>query len=141
MVDEAGAPLAGATIRVGSLDTETTATGAYALAGLARHTALVGVELDGLYLGDDITFITGPFFSPAMYRELVMPSARKICDYVHDNGGHVYFHSDGNNWQLIPLLIEAGIDMLDPLEVKAGMDLRELKDAFGRQQPFSSNLA
>jgi len=99
-----------------------------------------GVKLDGLFVADDITFITGPFFSPAMFRELVMPGEKKLYDYVHEWGGHVYRHTDGNNWKFIPLLIEAGIDFLDPLEVKAGMDLRELKDAFGRRLVWVGNI-
>lgn len=99
-----------------------------------------GVKLDGLYVADDITFITGPLFSPAMFRELVLPGEKKLYDYMHEWGGHVYRHTDGNNWKCIPLLIEAGIDFLDPLEVKAGMQLRELKDTFGRQLVWVGNI-
>jgi uroporphyrinogen decarboxylase len=99
-----------------------------------------GVTLDGVFMDEDITFINGPFFSPAMYRDLVMPSAKKLYGYVHDFGGHVYRHTDGDNWKLIPLMIEAGIDFLDPLEVKAGMDLQKAKDAFDRQVVWVGNI-
>lgn len=99
-----------------------------------------GIKLDGLFVADDITFITGPFFSPAMFRELVLPAEKKMYDYVHGWGGHVFRHTDGNNWKLIPLLIETGIDFLDPLEVKAGMDLQALKDAFGRRLVWVGNI-
>ena len=99
-----------------------------------------GVKLDGIFMDDDITFITGPFFSPAMFRELVMPSAKRLYGYVHDFGGHVYRHTDGNNWKFIPLMIEAGIDFLDPLEVKATMDLQQLKEAFDRQLVWVGNI-
>jgi len=99
-----------------------------------------GIKLDGVFMDDDITFINGPFFSPAMFRELIMPSAKKLYGYVHDSGGHVYRHTDGNNWKLIPLMIEAGADFLDPLEVKAGMDLQKLKDAFDRKLVWVGNI-
>jgi uroporphyrinogen decarboxylase len=99
-----------------------------------------GIKLDGIFVADDITFITGPLFSPAMFRDLIMPGEKQMYDYMHDCGGHVYRHTDGNNWKLIPLLIEAGIDFLDPLEVKAGMDLQELKDAFGRKLVWVGNI-
>lgn len=99
-----------------------------------------GIRLDGVFIADDITFITGPFFSPAMFRELVMPGEKTIYDYTHECGGHVYRHTDGNNWAFIPLLIETGIDFLDPLEVKAGMDLRALKKAFDRQLVWVGNI-
>lgn len=108
--------------------------------GMVELLRAQGIKLDGLFVADDITFITGSFFSPAMYRELVMPGEKKMYDYVHDWGGHVYRHTDGNNWKLIPALIEAGIDFLDPLEVKAGMDLQALKDAFGRKLVWVGNI-
>ena len=100
-----------------------------------------GINLDGLFVADDITFVTGPFFSPAMYRELIMPGEKKMYDYIHDCGGHVFRHTDGNNWKLIPLMIEAGVNFLDPLEVQAGMDLQEVKDAFGRKLVWCGNIA
>ena len=99
-----------------------------------------GITLDGIFVCDDITFITGPFFSPAMYRELVMPAAKRLYAYIHDNAGHVYRHTDGNNWKLIPLMIEAGVNFLDPLEVKAGMALGELKEAFDRELVWVGNI-
>ncbi|MDD5707030.1 MAG: uroporphyrinogen decarboxylase family protein [Kiritimatiellae bacterium] len=98
------------------------------------------IRLDGIFQYDDVTFITGAMFSPAMYRNLIMPFEKQLYDYVHGNGGHVYRHTDGNNWKLLPHLIEAGIDFLDPLEVKAGMDLREVKEAFGRQAVWVGNV-
>jgi len=108
--------------------------------GMLELLRAAGINNDGIFQYDDITYITGPFFSPAMYRELIMPSEKRLYNYVHDHGGHVYRHTDGNNWTLLPLLLGAGIDFLDPLEVKAGMDLQEVQAAFGRKAVWVGNV-
>ena len=69
--------------------------------------------------------------SPAMYRAQLFPAHKKIFDFAHSCGLPVVLHSDGMIEALAPSLIEAGIDCLQPLEVKAGMDLLRLKQRFG----------
>jgi uroporphyrinogen decarboxylase len=69
--------------------------------------------------------------SPAMYRELIYPAHRKVFDFAHARKLPVVLHCDGFVEPLVPCLIEAGIDCLQPLEVKAGMDLLRLKRDFG----------
>ena len=71
--------------------------------------------------------MNGPFFSPAAYRALEFPAQKRMCDFFHARGLPVILHTDGNVWKLIPMLIEAGFDCLQPCEVKAGMDLVALK--------------
>ena len=71
--------------------------------------------------------------SPAMYRALLFPAHKKLFDFAHGCGLPVVLHCDGYVEPLIPSLIEAGIDCLQPLEVKAGMDLLKLKKRFGDQ--------
>jgi len=86
---------------------------------------------DGLWVWDDLGFRNRPFMSPAMYRELLFPAHRHLFEWAHDRGLPVILHSDGFVEPLIPSLIEAGIDGLQPLEVKAGMDLLRIKREFG----------
>ena len=88
---------------------------------------------DGLWVWDDLGFKGRPFMSPAMYREQLYPAHKKLFDFAHSCGLPVVFHCDGYVEALIPSLIEAGIDCLQPLEVKAGMDLLKLKQRFGDQ--------
>jgi uroporphyrinogen decarboxylase len=57
-----------------------------------------------------------------------------------DKGLSGILHSDGNLWPLIPHFIEAGINCVQPLEVKAGMDVRELKRRFGDQLAFMGGI-
>ncbi len=82
---------------------------------------------DGLWAWDDLGYKNGPFMSPAMYREFIFPAHQRLFDFAHSRGLPVILHSDGCVAPLIPQLIEAGVDALQPLEVKAGMRLPELK--------------
>ena len=88
---------------------------------------------DGLWVWDDLGFKNRPFMSPAMYRALVFPAHKKLFDFAHGRGLPVVLHCDGYVEPLIPALIEAGINCLQPLEVKAGMDLLRLKQRFGER--------
>jgi len=88
---------------------------------------------DGLWVWDDLGFRNRPFMSPKMYRALVYPAHKKLFDFAHSCGLPVVLHCDGYVEALIPSLIEAGISCLQPLEVKAGMDLLKLKKRFGDQ--------
>jgi len=86
---------------------------------------------DGLWVWDDLGFKQRPFMSPGMYREIVFPAHKRLFDFAHGKGLPVVLHCDGLVESLIPSLIEAGINCLQPLEVKAGMDLLKIKKAFG----------
>ena len=86
---------------------------------------------DGLWIWEDLAFKQRPFLSPAMYRGLLFPAHRRIFEWAHARELPVIFHSDGFVEPLLPQLVEAGIDCLQPLEVKAGMDLLRVKQRFG----------
>ena len=87
---------------------------------------------DGLWVWDDLGYNHGPFMSPAMYRELFFPAHQRLFAFAHAHGLPVILHSDGFIAPLVPQLIEAGIDCLQPLEVKAGMDLLQIKQDYGQ---------
>jgi len=88
---------------------------------------------DGIWFYEDMGFKNRPFMSPAMYREIIQPAHKKTMDFAHSLGLPVIMHSCGFVEPLIPGLIEAGIDCLQVIEVKAGMDpvriKRETNDA------------
>ena len=90
-----------------------------------------GLEFDAAFITEDMGYKGRSFFSPGMYREIVMPCQKRFCDYCHARGMKVLLHTCGNNMELVPLFIEAGFDVLNPLEVKAGMDIFELKKDYG----------
>jgi len=74
----------------------------------------------------DMAFKTGLLFPPAFLRKSFIPGYTRFCDAVHRKGRKVLFHSDGNLTEILDDLVEAGIDLLHPLEPLAGMDPGEI---------------
>jgi uroporphyrinogen decarboxylase len=89
---------------------------------------------------DDLSTQAAPFISPAMYRRFIMPRHRRLFDMIKaaaKNRVYVFYHSCGAIRQMIPLLIEEGVEVLNPVQVSArGMDSRDLKRDFGDQVTF-----
>jgi len=91
-----------------------------------------GYEFDAAFLFNDMGYRNAPFFSPRVYREIIQPADRRMFEFFHSQGIPVILHSCGNVRPLIPDLLDIGLDCLQPLEAKAGMDLMELKREYGR---------
>ena len=86
---------------------------------------------DAIWYYEDMGYKESPFMSPSMYRELVMPGHKRTFDYAHSLGLDVIVHSCGFVEPLIPDMIKAGMNMLQVIEVKAGMDLLRIHKNFG----------
>ena len=80
---------------------------------------------------DDLGYRNGLFFSPQTFRDVVKPVHRKAYDWMHDRGVFTMMHSCGNIMAIIPDLIDVGMDGLNPIETKAGMDLIAIKKHYG----------
>ncbi len=91
---------------------------------------------DGLFFYEDMGFKHRPFMSPAMYEAIVMPGHKRLFDFAHSLGCKVIVHSCGYVEPLVPGLIEAGMDCLQAMEVKAGMDMPKLFERFGDRISF-----
>ncbi len=91
-----------------------------------------------LVFGDDLGAQGGPQISPETYRELFLPRHRKIYEYAKRvTGAHIFLHSCGGIYQLIPHLIEAGVEILNPVQTSARhMEPERLKREFGRDLTF-----
>jgi uroporphyrinogen decarboxylase len=99
-----------------------------------------GFEFDGAWVYDDMAYRSGPFFSPRMYQEFFFAHDKRVCDFFKARHMPVILHSCGRVTKLIPKLIEAGYACLQPLEVKAGMDVVELKKEFGQSLAFMGGI-
>ena len=99
-----------------------------------------GYEIDGIFWYDDMGYKNATFFSPQMYRELLKPFHKKLIDWAHERGLVTELHSCGFIEPLIPDLIEIGVDMLNPLEIKAGMDPQKLKQLYGDKLAFHGGI-
>lgn len=86
---------------------------------------------DGLFFYEDMGFKERPFMSPDMYKELIMPYHKRLFDFAHSQNLPVIMHSCGFVEPLLPYIVESGIDCLQAIEVKAGMDLLRIHKNFG----------
>lgn len=88
--------------------------------------------------GNDFGSQNGPFISPQMYRDLYKPYHKEMNDWVHANTGwKTFFHSCGSNVAFLDDFREAGVDILNPVQISAaGMDPEYLKKNYGRDFVF-----
>ncbi len=90
-----------------------------------------GYTFDAITWPDDMGYKGTQFFSLDLYRNLLKPVHKRAADWAHAHGMKVHLHSCGDIRPLIPELIEIGIDALNPLEVKAGVDPLKVKEQYG----------
>ncbi len=90
-----------------------------------------GYTFDSIFWCDDMGYKHNQFFSVRTYRALVKPVHKRAVEWAHAKGIKAHLHSCGDVRPFVPELVEIGVDALNPLEVKAGMDPIDLKRRFG----------
>jgi len=90
-----------------------------------------GYTFDAINWPDDMGYKQNQFFSMRTYRKLLKPVHKRAVDWAHAKGAKVRLHSCGDIRPFIPELVEIGVDGLNPLEVKAGMDPLAIKRTYG----------
>jgi uroporphyrinogen decarboxylase len=105
---------------------------------LEKVCAAVGDVADIIRFGDDLGMNTGPFMSPATYRSLFKPRHALLCDYVHKHSKmRTFLHSCGSIHALLPDLIEAGFEVINPVQTQChDMEAERLKKDFGNDITF-----
>ncbi|MFH2038903.1 MAG: uroporphyrinogen decarboxylase family protein [Chloroflexota bacterium] len=108
------------------------------LASLEKICLAVGDVVDVIRLGDDLGMNGGPLMSPDTYRKLFKPRHTLLCNFIKNHSRmHTFLHSCGSIHQLIPDLIEAGFEILNPVQTNArDMQPEKLKQEFGEQVTF-----
>jgi uroporphyrinogen decarboxylase len=98
----------------------------------------VGDIVDVVRFGDDLGFNQGPLISPKLYRRHFKERHGELCGYVLENSQmHTLLHSCGSIFDLIPDLIEAGFEIINPVQIDARkMDPERLKSRFGNEITF-----
>jgi len=99
-----------------------------------------GIIPDGFMAIEDIAATRGMLFSPDHWRTVYKPSMIKLGDFLHANGMHYWMHSCGNGEAVFEDLIECGLDVINPLEAKSGLDVRDLKERYGGRLAFYGNI-
>ena len=98
----------------------------------------VGEFVQVVCQGDDLGTQIGPWISPKMYREWIKPRHKELFDFIRSKtNAKIFLHSCGSVYDLIPDLIEIGVEALNPVQVTAAkMDLKTLKEDFGKDICF-----
>ena len=78
--------------------------------------------------------------SPTHFEEFVLPRMKKAVDAIHEEGALCIKHTDGNLWPILDMLVDSGIDAINPLEPVAGMDIGEVKAAYGDRVCLMGNI-
>ncbi|MHB8277425.1 MAG: uroporphyrinogen decarboxylase family protein [Candidatus Humimicrobiaceae bacterium] len=99
-----------------------------------------GYHFDALWVFSDLCYKNGMLFSPKFYREYVMPEQKRLFELAKENQMKVIYHCDGYVGKLLPLLIEAGIDCIQPLEARAGNDVRDYIQQYEDKISFMGNI-
>jgi uroporphyrinogen decarboxylase len=92
------------------------------------------------WIAEDLGFKHKPFMSPTMFSEILAPGYKRMFDYLHSKGLKVIMHSCGYIEPLLPELIELGLDCLEAMEYKAGMDMLSLYRKFGDSLVYFGNI-
>jgi uroporphyrinogen decarboxylase len=98
----------------------------------------VGDVVDVIMIGDDLAGQTGPLFRPEFYRQVVKPRHRQLVQSIKSRtSAKIWYHTCGACRQLIPDLLDNGIDVLNPVQISAAeMDPGSLKAEFGNRLAF-----
>lgn len=100
---------------------------------VARAHAIADANLSPVVLvACDIAHKQGLLISPEFLRREYFPRVKQIVSAYHEHGMKVFYHSEGNLWQVLDDLINCGIDGLNPLEPDADMHAEELKKHYPR---------
>lgn len=98
-------------------------------------------KLDVYYFGSDFGVQNGLMFSRRMWEDFFFENIKRLADLAHSYGLKVMMHSCGAISELVPMLIEAGIDILDPIQTTAvGMEPRQLSERFGDRIVFHGGI-
>jgi len=99
-----------------------------------------GIHHDGFFMIEDLACTHGMLFSPTQWRSLFKPSIAKIGRFLQGKGIDFWMHSCGNAEAIFDDLIDCGVQVINPLEAKSGLDVRQLKQRYGKALSFFGNI-
>ncbi len=95
---------------------------------------------DGVWVYEDLGYRNGLFCSPEVLERLIFPYFRELVDFFHSYDLPVVLHTCGGIEEALPLIVEAGFDALNPMEVKAGCDPLKFAERYGDKLAFVGGL-
>lgn len=89
------------------------------------------------YVSEDVGAQTSLMYSPGQIREFLLPRMKRMMELTKQHGAFVFHHTDGAVRQILPDLVETGIEILNPVQWRCeGMDREGLKRDFGDRLIF-----
>jgi uroporphyrinogen-III decarboxylase len=89
---------------------------------------------------DDYAYTNGPMMSPRHFKEFIFPCLKRAAEEFHRKGAFLMVHSDGDIRLLMDMIIEAGVDMIQPLEPHANMKIGEVAEKWGDKICLVGNI-
>ena len=105
---------------------------------MAKEVAKRGADF--VFTGDDYASTAGPFMSPAMFREFLYPGLQRVMGGYRALGLPIIKHSDGDIRPVLVMILDSGIDCLDPIDPMAGLDIGEFKAKYGGRIALKGNV-
>lgn len=105
---------------------------------LAHQAAGRGVKI--VSTGDDYAYNSGPMISPVMFEDIFGDALNRVMGAYKEMGLYIIKHTDGNIMPIIDLIVDSGIDCLDPIDPIAGMRLDDIKKRYGRRICIKGNV-
>jgi len=111
---------------------------AYNLAKIKKIIKTYGKYIQSIEVNSDLGTQKNPYLRPAVYEEYCMPYLKQFCSFVHKNSDiKIFMHSCGSIVPLLPYVIEAGVDIINPVQISAdNMYPQDLKQKFGDEICF-----
>jgi len=101
---------------------------------------MVQAGCDVVVFGDDYADKNSTLMSPAHFKRFVLPGLKRCVDAAHEAGAYVIKHTDGNIMGVIDMIVETGVDAINPIEPQAGMDIGLLKQRYGDRIALVGNI-
>ncbi len=95
---------------------------------------------DIILTGDDYAYRKSPIMSPKLFEEFILPYLKEMVNLAKTKGVPFIKHTDGNIWSIIDMIVNTGIDALDPIEPIAGMDIGKVKELYGDRIAVIGNI-
>ncbi|MBN1589068.1 MAG: hypothetical protein JW888_06105 [Pirellulales bacterium] len=105
-----------------------------------NHCLKLGMKPDGVFLIEDLGSTRSMLFSPTSWKSVLKPACMELGRFLDEHGIHFWMHSCGAVQPVIDELIDCGLDVLNPLQADAGLDVNGLRGRYGHRLAMYGNI-
>jgi len=99
-----------------------------------------GIRPDGFFMVEDLGYTRGMLISPRAWRHILKPLVGRVGEFLREHGLTFWMHCCGNAEPIFGDLVECGLQVIQPLEAKSGLDVRDLRSKYGRRLCYWGNI-